>query len=443
MASSPGSLRLSADTILFDTLFSTVGSVTLRLKVYNDNGNAIKIGKISLGGGSNSSFKIIINGLETTSVQDQLLLGKDSLYVLVKVTINPQNKDLPYLVTDSILFSSGNSIQKVRLVAWGQDANFLNQATLTGQVTWDSQKPYVVYGNLTIDSLATLTIKEGVKVYFGLGSAFKVKGKLVVNGSSMKPVTFNTSDLNKQMGVYPGQWAGIQFSGISNLNTISWAVISNANDGISIAKESVSLVPDLVVSHTVVKNMTGTALTAQRAYVNLDNSLFSNCAKNSVRIVSGGAGNWVNNTLVSYSFDFFREGTVVYLSDNLDNSSVNDLDLKLVNNIVWGSFTNEITINDLSGSGAFHIQADNNVFKTNPGSLWGNSNILFDFAANRRLRNDTIHFLDTYLYNFRIDSLSPALNKGQLLPGYTDSGDLDAKSRDSQPDIGAFEFKKN
>ena len=40
----PGAqLTLTVDTVLFDTIFTTVGSVTKRFTVHNDNDNAVRV----------------------------------------------------------------------------------------------------------------------------------------------------------------------------------------------------------------------------------------------------------------------------------------------------------------------------------------------------------------------------------------------------------------
>ena len=55
-------LEFSADTILFDTVFTTIGSVTLPLKIYNRNTEALRIYEIELVGGSDSPFRVNIDG---------------------------------------------------------------------------------------------------------------------------------------------------------------------------------------------------------------------------------------------------------------------------------------------------------------------------------------------------------------------------------------------
>ena len=51
-------VSISADTIHFDTLFTTTGSVTHYFKIFNDNDRRLKISEINLSGGSSSFFKI-------------------------------------------------------------------------------------------------------------------------------------------------------------------------------------------------------------------------------------------------------------------------------------------------------------------------------------------------------------------------------------------------
>src|SRR5277367_5589732 len=55
-------LFLSADTLSFDTVFTTTGSVTQQVKVINNNNHSVGISSISLAGGSGSPFIINIDG---------------------------------------------------------------------------------------------------------------------------------------------------------------------------------------------------------------------------------------------------------------------------------------------------------------------------------------------------------------------------------------------
>ena len=60
-------LRLSTDTLFFDTVFATVGSVTLPLKLYNDHDASLRVEDLQLADGSSSAYRLNVNG---SPVQD-------------------------------------------------------------------------------------------------------------------------------------------------------------------------------------------------------------------------------------------------------------------------------------------------------------------------------------------------------------------------------------
>src|ERR1035437_6319023 len=113
-------LTFSTDTVFFDTVFTTVGSVTQRLMVHNYNASKVLVSSIRLGGGSNSVFSLNIDGTPAASLSDVEIAANDSIFIFVKVTVNPNNQNTPLVVTDSILFNTNGNLQKVDLVAWGQ-----------------------------------------------------------------------------------------------------------------------------------------------------------------------------------------------------------------------------------------------------------------------------------------------------------------------------------
>jgi hypothetical protein len=104
---------------------------------------------------------------------------------------------------------------------------------------------------------------------------------------------------------------------------------------------------------------------------------------------------------------------------------------------------NEVFLDTISTSNS--ISAAQNVLKTSNCHFWTSStNFVFDFSSfSSTLTDDTIHFIDTYSYNFRPDSLSIVRHNGLVLPGYTNTDDLDGKPRNVPPDIGAYDFRKN
>jgi len=60
--SSSALLQTSVDTLHFDTVFTTTGSVTQAIKTFNANNEGLRSNTTRLAGGALSPFKIIVNG---------------------------------------------------------------------------------------------------------------------------------------------------------------------------------------------------------------------------------------------------------------------------------------------------------------------------------------------------------------------------------------------
>src|SRR6056297_1754026 len=70
---SSSSLEFSTDTVFFDTIFSTVGSVTRQLRVYNPYDKDYKLSRIYLARGGVSDFRLNIDGQQTNSIHDKTI----------------------------------------------------------------------------------------------------------------------------------------------------------------------------------------------------------------------------------------------------------------------------------------------------------------------------------------------------------------------------------
>ena len=78
-------LDFSVDTLLFDTVFTTIGTVTRKFKVYNKHNQDLLISSISLAGGQSSAFRINADGRQGPSITDIQLAANDSLYIFVEI----------------------------------------------------------------------------------------------------------------------------------------------------------------------------------------------------------------------------------------------------------------------------------------------------------------------------------------------------------------------
>lgn len=199
-------LSISKDTIQFDTIFTSIGSATKNFKIKNTNKNAVKISRIRLGNGVASQFRINLDGQAATEIKDKELAGGDSMYVFVEVTIDPNNINTPFIVTDSIIFETNGNLQDVKLVAFGQNAHFYTQKQyLPCNTTWTNDKPYVIYDSIGVAPGCTLTIEKGVKIYSHQHSFIQVDGTLIVKGTKDEPVIFRGTRMEAIYKNYPGQ----------------------------------------------------------------------------------------------------------------------------------------------------------------------------------------------------------------------------------------------
>src|SRR6185295_18521940 len=118
-------LGLSTDSLTFDTVFTSAGSITKSFKILNLNNQKLQLSKIKLLGGASSSFKINVDGTAATEVNNIDIEADDSLYVFVQVNIDPNAGNLPFIISDSILINYNGNDEFVKLQAYGQNAVFL------------------------------------------------------------------------------------------------------------------------------------------------------------------------------------------------------------------------------------------------------------------------------------------------------------------------------
>jgi hypothetical protein len=125
LTDSSAKLEFSVDSVLFDTVFTQVGSTTRSFRIYNKHDQPINISKIFLGGGSSSQYRINVDGTPTTTsnpiIRDVEIMAGDSIFVFVQVTVDPTGSTSPLLIKDSVIFETNGNIQDVKLTAIGQD----------------------------------------------------------------------------------------------------------------------------------------------------------------------------------------------------------------------------------------------------------------------------------------------------------------------------------
>jgi hypothetical protein len=426
-------LTFSTDTLFFDTLFTDTVSFTLRFRVFNPQDNAVNLSSISLASGGNSFYDLLINGIKDKQFQDQVILGKDSLLVLVEVTIPSRDENTLFLVEDSVMFVTNSNIQKVNLVAWGQDAHFFRKDSIIACNTlWPADKPYVLYGSVLVDSLCTLTIEEGAEIYINKNATIFVGGSLQVVGSTDQPVLFRNVRLDLEHA--PGQWVGLVFLEGSKNNKIDHAVIRNAEFGVRLGTPDPDTIPDLIISNSIIENMSGYGILAFTSDLKAYNLVVNNCVNATGAHFAGGNYVYQHCTFANYSIGLFNQAPALIFTDNLelDDGSLLQADLYtlLQNNIIWGDHQDkeELLFNASEGP-EFKVFLENCLIRSQNDDFEVNNNILGTDP-------DFPQFIDPVKFNYQLDTLSPAQDQGRLLPIMTD---LLGNPRDNKPDIGAYE----
>ena len=171
-------LQFSTDTVSFDTIFTSIGSVTQRFTVKNPGKYSVRISRIFLTGGEKSPFRLNINGVGGNEDHDVTISSGDSIYIFAEVTVDPTGQNNPMIIKDSIVFELNGNIQDVNLTAFGQDVHLYKDDVLTTQ-HWENDKPYLIYNSILVGSSETLTIDPGCRIYFHKGASLFVKGTLI------------------------------------------------------------------------------------------------------------------------------------------------------------------------------------------------------------------------------------------------------------------------
>ena len=381
---SPGLvLTFSTDTVFFDTVFPSIGSVTQRLIVHNRNTNKVNISAIRVAGGSGSSYRINVNGTPAFNVPDVEIAGGDSLFIFVRVTIDPNNLNLPFVVTDSIEFTTNGSLQNVKLVAWGRNAIFYRNANLEGKnIEWDSLKAHVIYGYVRLDTNSSLTILPGTRVYFHKDAymAVSFQSSLNVQGSLGHPVRFQGDRMDPFYKDLPGQWGGIYLEQGSHDHSFNHAIIKNGIFGLSVDSLGTAGSPMLSLNNSIIQNMTTDGLYAYGSSIVSVNCVIGDCGRSSVDIEYGGSYDFRQLTVGNYWFTSVRRAPAIYLSnyayDSLARKRPNSLSKAYFGNVIlYGADDEEIMLDSVPAV-PFEFIFDHAILKTQ--SATGNPARLYD-----------------------------------------------------------------
>jgi parallel beta-helix repeat protein len=448
-------LVFSADTVAFDTVFTALGSRTEVLKVFNPNKKALKISHISLEKGSNSFFKINVDGATNKNYQfaDIEILPKDSIYIFITLKIDPNNANTPILVDDDIRFELNNNRQDVHLEAFGQDVEILRNRFIFSDSTLSAHKPYLIYDTLFIAENKTLSIDAGAKLYFHKNAVLIALGNLRAEGTIEKPIemrgdrldNLNFSDYPLPYNYVAGQWSGIFLLGNNGNHLLKNVRINSADVGIYLYNEDKTTLPKLQLENCRLHNFLFYGLVVQNADVKVLNSEISNAASHCVYL-NGGNHTFVHCTVANYfgtGQNSSRSQEAAVMIYNLGHEA--QMATKFLNCVIMGSLGNEfalLTDFPQQYNGTF---ADSYIRRTDTLAYTPQfQQIKWHKQGDVVFRNTPTDFKDNNYFDFQLDSVSPARNIAN--PSVTNAYGLQLdflgndRTTDGQPDAGAYEM---
>lgn len=433
-------LQFSTEEITFDTVFTTVGTITRNFTVHNPSKEDI-LADIYLAGAPNSYFSINVDGLSGTDFRDVLIPARDSIFIHVRANLHPGNQNTPFLITDSIVFRHNGNVQDVNLLAYGQDANFIVADAGSGNlrykivagahetVHWTKEKPYVVYGWAAVDSLGTLIIEPGTEIYFHNNSGIWVYsyGNIQVNGTPDEPVNFRGDRLESWYDSDFAQWSRIWINEGHSENRISNARISNAQVGVQIEPLTTYTRNKTTIENSIIKNCRFSGVIARYANLEMNNCQVSNCGDYCLDL-EVGTFEMKHLTIANYFTQSQRERPALFVSDTCYTLYGGyETKANFYNTIIYGDLNNELVENKHEHYGS-EYNFYNCLIRTTE-----NSNSFHDCILNQ----DPGFVSTQAMYDFQLNMNSPAIDAG--LGGIGITTDLFGNPRDGQPDLGAYE----
>lgn len=447
-------LSFSCDTLSFDTVFTAQGSSTAQLMVYNRNRSALLIDRVWLSGGK--VFHVNIDGEQDLSRIDGLQInGGDSLFVFVRVDIDPSGSNNPLLVSDVLSFHlSSGATQGVRLEAYGQDVTRIGHTgcgrTQLAEGTFTADKPYLLFDTVIVTG--ALTVEAGATLYMHSGACLFALGDVAMNGTQDAPVLIRGDRLDRLFDSVPylyagGSWNGIYLQSETPRNyTFDYVDILSGNVGLYCYSTCKEPLPQLRMNGCRIHNHTLYGLVLQHVDALVTNTEISNCASYCI-YCDGGKHDFVHSTVASY-FGYTdiriqsaaKEDAAAVFIDNLGKSAPATT-TSFYNCIITGYRHNQLVVAtpfDKYYPGIFignYLKTDTLAMPhADANTYWQKTDTVPVF------RKDFYKYKEYIYYDFRLDTLSPAIGIGDsiaALPYPTDRNGVSRANR--KPDAGCYQ----
>ncbi len=402
---SKGNLSFSLDTVVFDTVFTTIGSTTKQFKIYNNDNKTISIDEIELMGGTNSPFKLNLDGTAGKIFSNVKIEGRDSLFTFLEVKLKVNNQTNPMVIRDSIRFRTNGKDQYIQLVVWGQDMYYHYSRLTPGKQeldlnegTWLNDKPHLIYGAAFIDEGKTLNIQAGTKVYLHKNALlYNYKGSLNVNGELNNEVIFQGDRLESEYDNVSGQFYGIYFDS-ARPSSINYAIIKNGTTGIHLFSNNEKNTTNYTLKVTNTKiynNINNGILIYSGASVFAENCVISQNGGFGLLVLLGGNFNLNHCDILGYNSVSKNQAVGIINHFNINGvTNVGSIYQGIIrNSVIYGNLTSEIAFDTINMAGVtlnFDIQRcliKKETIGTDPfyknGNIWNNDPLFNNISKQK------------------------------------------------------------
>lgn len=415
------SLSFSTDTLTFDTVFATLGSTTKYFKVFNTSSKPVTIEDLRLMRLVGNQFRMNVDGINGDQFSNIEIPAKDSIYVFVEVTVNPNAASTPFVIIDDVSFLMNGKQSTVHLQAFGQNAHFhYGEEIASGNTeTWNNDLPHVIISKDTVPGVyvrcgATLNINPGCKIFFAGNSALFVEGTLNANAATWSDsIVFQGARLEEFYDDKPGQWFGIVFlrNGCAPQGSFNHCVVNESSYGIyagaglsSNLNEYLGAAtrPNVSIKNSIVKNTQFNAVQGFNAKIEAENSLFYVSGDNLVKLWLGGDYKFTHCTLYNTGSRFVSHEKEILVLNNAVIDGNNVVYPEPINSVfnscvIYGSLQNEIEFGNVDGTnlGNFVNEFNYSLLKAKSDTV-----ALFSSVNNANLFNQDPRFKEPNKENF-------------------------------------------
>jgi hypothetical protein len=362
-------LSFSVDSVKMDTVFSGVATSTYSFWVYNRNKEGLRLPTVRLRQGNQTGFRVNVDGSYLDNqrgsvVNDLEVRGGDSIRVFVELTAAENGLDEPQLTEDDLLFHlESGVVQRVCLSAWAWDAVCMDSLVVSRDSLISSRKPIMVYGDIRVDSTATLTIRS-TRLFFHDKAGIDVYGTLLLDS-----VLLRGDRLDNMFDYLPydrvsGQWRGVHFFPSSTRNVLKNSEIRNATHALLVDSAALdTLEVRLAMDHCIVHNSKGAGLKAFNAFITLSYCQFTNMLEDCISVFGGLVG--MDHCTLGQYYPFSADRGVALRFQNFYNDyNYPLLLLQCTNSLVTGYADDEVMGNRRDSLAAYAYYFENSLLRT-------------------------------------------------------------------------------